>query len=464
MNIKELHEKLLNKEFSVVEYISSIYDYIKRNDYRSFISLNEEQAIEKAKRLDQILNQGGKLSEFFAVPVAIKDNILTDGLRTTAASKSLSNFVPIFDADVVKKIKETDAIIIGKTNMDEFAMGSSSETSYFGPSKNPYKPGYTPGGSSSGSATSVAANEAIIAFGTDTGGSVRNPADFCHVVGFAPSYGAISRHGVISMSNSLDRVGIIATNVADTKRLFKLVKGKSEMDFTSHDIEEFDQELDLSNIKIASIQLKDKYGVDPVIQKSFDETVDKLKELGADIEQVALDHLEVLNQVYTVIMTVEVESNIAKVDGLRYGESVEDYDSTDEFYINNRTENFGEEVKRRIALGNFFASKDHDQKYYLQAMKLRRAVKDQVDQVLNQYDVILTPTTTLLPKKVGETSQDSNASFDSGMFNILTNLSNIPAISIPMKEDEMGSIQLAGQRNQDMKLLKIAEIIEGKLK
>ena len=460
MDIKSLHEKYKSKEFTVSEYINKVFENIENNDYNSYITLNKEEALEKAKNLDERLESGEELSSLFGVPIAIKDNILTKDLRTTAASKSLSNFVAIYDADVISKLKETDVIIIGKTNMDEYAMGSSSETSYFGASVNPFNPKYTAGGSSTGSATAIAAEEAVIALGTDTGGSVRNPADFCNIVGFSPSYGAISRYGTISMSNSLDRVGLMANNVCDIESLFNIVVGKSENEFTSHDIESFDEEINIADIKIAIVELKDKYGVDPEIESRFIETIDKLRNNGANIETVSLDNLEVLNQVYTVIMAVEVESNIAKIDGLRYGESVEEYSSTEEFYINNRSENFGEEVKRRIALGNFFASKDNEQKYYHKAMRLRHVLKNQVEEVLDKYDVIITPTTNQYPKEVGKTSEDSNASFDSGMFNIITNLSNIPAISIPMNQEEFGSIQIAGQRDKDMKLLAIAKVVE----
>lgn len=463
MNIKTLHEKYKNKELKVYDYIKSIYENIKNNNLNSYITLNETEALEKAKLLDKKLEDGEELTNLFGVPVAVKDNILTKGLITTAASKSLSEFTPIFDADIIKKLKETDAIIIGKANMDEFAMGASSETSYFGPSINPYDKNLNPGGSSSGTATAIAGGEAVVGFGTDTGGSVRNPADFCHIVGFAPTYGAISRHGVISMSNSFDRVGIMANNVSDTRVLFNISRGKSDMDFTSHDIKDFNENIDLKDLKIATISLKDEYNVNPKIKRLFCETIQKLEEKGAKIEEISVDYLEILNQVYTIIMFIEVDSNIAKIDGLRYGKSEKMYSSTEEFYINNRTENFGEEVKRRIALGNYYSSKDTNQEYYKKAMKLRNEVKKQIDKILEDYDVIITPTTIDLPREVGKTSEDSYASFDIGMFNIITNLSNIPAISIPMNSNQLGSIQIVTKRNDDMRLLAIAEEIEGSL-
>lgn len=464
MDIKTLHKKYRDGEFTVESYISSIYDLIEKNNYNTYLTLNKEKALEQAKELDEKIKNGYEIEGLFGVPVAVKDNILTKELRTTASSKSLKDFVPFFDAVIMERLKNTDAIIIGKTNMDEYAMGGSSETSYFGPTINPFDNTVTPGGSSSGSGAALAAEEAVVAFGSDTGGSVRNPADFCHVMGFAPTYGAIPRYGVISMSNSLDRVGILGTTVSDIRELFNIARGKSELDFTSLDIEDFDGEVDLKELKIAVIDLKDEYNVNSQIKKLFDETIEKLKSLGANIEVVSLNYLDLINDVYTVIMSIEVESNIAKIDGLRYGQSVEKYDSTEDFYVKNRTDNFGEEVRRRIALGNFFASKDTDQKYYKQAMKIRGAVRSQIDKLFENYDALITPTTIDLPKKVGESSADSYASFDVGMFNMLTNLSDIPSISIPMKKGVLGSIQIAGKRYDDMRLLAIAEEVEGGLK
>ncbi|WP_282926037.1 amidase family protein [Helcococcus kunzii] len=461
MDIKSLHEKYSNGEMSVYSYIESLFNKIEKDNYNTFITLNKEDALEKAKELDEKLKSSKEISGLFGVPVAVKDNILTKGLRTTAASKSLENFIPMYDAKIIERLKNTDAIIIGKANMDEFAMGGSSETSYFGPTINPFDNSLTPGGSSSGSAASVAAEEAVLAFGSDTGGSVRNPADFCNVVGFAPTYGALPRMGSISMSNSFDRIGINANNVNDVRELFNATRGKCDSDFTSIDLEDFNEDVDLSKLNIAIINLKDEYKVSPQIKELFEESIQKIKESNVNIEYIDIDHLDVIGEVYTVIMCVEVESNIAKIDGLRYGQSVDEYDSTDDFYIKNRTQFFGEEVKRRIVLGNFFASKDNEQKYYKQAMKLRWAYKNQIDELFEKYDIILSPTTIALPRKAGESKNDASSSFDVGIFNYLTNLTNVPSISIPMEKGKLGSLQIMGNREEDMKLLKIAEEIEG---
>lgn len=461
MDIKSLHEKYISGELTVYSYIESLYERIEKNNFNTFITLNKEQALEKAKELDSKLENSKDISSLFGVAVAVKDNILTKGLRTTAASKALENFIPTYDAKIIERLKQTDAIIIGKTNMDEFAMGGSSETSYFGPTINPFDNTLTPGGSSSGSAASVAAEESIIAFGSDTGGSVRNPADFCNIVGFAPTYGALPRMGSISMSNSFDRIGINANNVEDVRSLFNATRGKCDSDFTSIDLEDFDNQINLSDLKIAIINLKEEYKIDSQIKELFDSSIQKLQEKNTNIEYVDIDHLDVISEAYTVIMSVEVESNIAKIDGLRYGESVDEYESTDDFYINNRTQFFGEEVKRRIVLGNFFASKDNEQKYYKQAMKLRGAYKKQIDDLFERYDIILSPTSIALPRKAGESITDSLSSFDVGIFNYLTNLTNVPSISIPIEKGKIGSLQIIGNREKDMQLLAIAEEIEG---
>lgn len=464
MNIKQLHEKYINNELTVYSYIESIFENIERNNLNSYITLNKENALEKAKELDKKLDNNKDLSSLFGIPVAIKDNILTKDLRTTAASKALENFIPFFDAKIIEDIKNKDAIIIGKTNMDEFAMGGSSETSYFGPSVNAFDKTLSPGGSSSGSATAVAGEEAVISIGTDTGGSVRNPADYNHIVGFAPTYGAISRHGSISMSNSLDRIGIIANNVDDTKTLFDVVRGKSDTDYTSVDLLEDNSSIELKDIKIGYIDLGNENEINKQIRDLYLNTKDKLEDKVSEIEKVEIDNLDILNEVYTVIMSVEVEANIAKVDGLRFGNSIDSYDSTDDFYTKNRTNNFGEEVKRRIALGNYFSSKDNDQKYYKKAMKLRSHLRNQIDDIFEKYDILITPTTIDLPKKTGETIKDSYGSFDVGIFNIITNLSNVPAISIPIDNEKLGSLQIIGKRYDDLRLLDIAGKIEEVIK
>lgn len=460
MDIKSLHDRYKSGQTSVEAYIEEVFERIEKNNYNTYISLNKEKALEKARELDRQLKAGKEISGLFGVPVALKDNILTKGLRTTAACHFLDSYVPIYDAHVVKKIAETDAILIGKTNMDELAMGSSSETSYYGNVVNPFDPTAIPGGSSSGSAAAVAADEAVVALGTDTGGSCRNPANYCNVVGFAPSYGAISRFGVISMANSLDRVGMLANNVADIESIFRAIKGVDENDFTSLELEDYPEDIDLKGMKIAVVEMKNEFNLEGQVKRNYEKVLNILKDKGAIINTVDIHLLEYFNQVYTVLMSVEVAANIARIDGLRYGESVEKYKDVEDFYRQNRSRYFGEEAQRRIALGDFFASKVHNQKYYFQAMKLREMYKEEMDKILSENDIFLSPTATDLPYKVGAKYDDGNAAFDSGMFNTITNITNLPSISIPVEKDLLGSIQLIGARNQDMKLLKIAQKFE----
>lgn len=461
MNIKELHDKYLSKELTVEKYIGDIFLKIKEDSYNSFITLNEEVAMEKARELDKKILAGERISGLFGVPVSVKDNVLTEGLRTTAASDILEHFVPVYNATIVDKLNESNAIIIGKTNMDELAMGASSETSHFGAVVNPFDKNLVPGGSSSGSAVSVAADESIVSIGTDTGGSCRNPGNYCNVVGFAPSYGAISRFGVISMANSFDRVGILSKNVSDIKAAFDVIRGIDKNDFTSIDLEEPKENIQLEGLKVAAIRLKKEYNTEPQVEENYNKVLKFFEDNKSIIEFVDLDLLDYVNQVYTVIMSVEVSSNIAKLDGIRYGESIENYTSTEDLFRKNRTYFLGEEVKRRIALGDYFSSKESNQKYYVQAMKIRNMLKKEMDNLLEKVDVFISPTNTDLPHTVGSKLDDANSSFNSGTFNVITNISNLPSISIPVSKDKLGSIQIIGSRNEDYKLLKIAELIEG---
>lgn len=460
MDIKSLQNKYINNELSVEEFAKSLLEKIKTNDLNTFITIDYEQVIKDAKALDEKLKKGEKLGSLFGVCFGIKDNILTKGLKTTAASKALEDFVPVFDATVVEKLKKADALIIGKNNMDEFAMGGSSETSYFGNTINPFNKKMIPGGSSSGSAAAVAAEEVVASLGTDTGGSVRNPANYCNIVGFAPSYGAISRYGVISMANSFDRVGILANNVSDVKKVFDVVAGLDENDYTSIELEKEKPLTSLEGVKIAYIKLLDEYEVDEQVKKNYEKTLSILKEKGAILQEAHLDLLSRINQVYTVIMSVEVASNMSRVDGIRYGTSTSDSTDVIDLYKKNRTDNFGEEIKRRIALGNFFSSKENSQAYYKKAMQVRQLLKDMFEEILSDYAYFISPTNTQLPYEVGSRLDDANAAYDSGMFNTITNIINLPSISIPVEKDYLGSVQIIARRNKDYNLLDLAELLE----
>lgn len=463
MNIDILQGKYKNNEISVEKYAISLLERIKANDLNSFITIDEKKVLSDAKALDQKRDNAEPLGALFGIPVGVKDNILTDGLRTTAASKALEDFVPVYDATVIKKLKNADALIIGKTNMDEFAMGGSSETSYFGNTINPFNKDMIPGGSSSGSAASVAAKEVLVSLGTDTGGSVRNPANYCNVVGFAPSYGAISRYGVISMANSFDRVGVIGNNVNDVRKVFEVSSGLDQMDFTSISLEKKEKIESLKGLKIAYAKLLDSYNVDEQVRKNYEKTIEHLKKEGAILQEVELHLLSRINQIYTIIMSVEVSSNMSRIDGIRYGVSTSEETDVVDMFKKNRSENFGEEIKRRIALGNFFSSKNNDQVYYKKAMQVRQLLKEMFDDVLMENAFFISPTNTQLPYEVGSRLDDANAAYDSGMFNTITNIINLPSISIPVEKDELGSVQIIARRNDDFNLLDVAELVERSL-
>lgn len=460
MDIKKLHELYKSGQKTVVQYTNEVLQRIKDNDLNSFITLNTEKALEKAQKLDEMLKSGYELTPLFGVPLAVKDNILTKGLRTTSASQSLDDFIPVYDATVMEKINKTDAILIGKANMDEFAMGGSSETSYYGSTVNPFDKKMIPGGSSSGSAAAVAGDEVVVSLGSDTGGSVRNPANYCNVVGFAPTYGAISRYGVISMANSFDRVGVLGNTVSDVRVLFDAVKGLDENDFTSVEINDTKKIESLEGVKIAYAKMLDEYQVDEEIIKHYEKSLDVLRQQGAILEEVELKHLTRISQVYTIIMCVEVASNMARVDGIRYGSSHTDTETIDELYRRNRSDFFGEEINRRIALGNYFASKQSGQLHYRKAMQVRTILKEMFENLFSEYDYFISPTNTQLPYEVGSKLDNANAAYDSGMFNTIANIIDLPSISIPVDKEHVGSVQFIGTRKNDYELLDVAEIFE----
>lgn len=463
MDIKTLHEKYKSKELTVSQYIEACLDKIEENKFNSFITVDRENALNKARELDEMLDNGHEITSLFGVPVGIKDNILTKGLRTTAASKTLDDFIPVYDATVIEKIHKTDAVIIGKTNMDEYAMGGSSETSYYGPTVNPFNPGMIPGGSSSGSAAAVAGNEVVVSLGSDTGGSVRNPANYCNIVGFAPTYGAISRYGVISMANSFDRVGVLGHNVSDVRTFFDAVKGLDSRDMTSVDLDKPSDIKSLEGVKIAYAKILDDYEADKEIIEHYEKSLEVLKEKGAILEEVELKLLARITQIYTIIMCVEASANMARIDGIRFGNSFDGDIETTELYRKNRTEFFGEEMKRRIVLGNYFASKQSGQLHYKKAMQVREQMKEMFDEIFTKYDYFLSPTNTQLPYEMGSNLDDANAAYDSGMFNTIANILDYPSISIPVSKESIGSVQFIGKNKKDYDLLDVAELLERSL-
>lgn len=460
--ISEIQRKYLSGELKVEDFVKSNFDKIRKNDLGSYISLDEENALEKARLIDKKIANKEDLGSLFGVTFAIKDNISTKDLKTTCASKMLENYIPIFDASVIERLKAQDAIILGKANMDEFAMGSSSETSYFGPTKNPIDKSLIPGGSSSGSAAAVAGDEAIVSLGSDTGGSVRQPAAYCNIVGYYPSYGLISRYGVVAMGNTFDQVGLLANSVEDIVKVVNVVGGYDEKDPNSHESQVDYKLVDYSfkDKKIAVVKDIESFNIDQVVLDDYHRALEDLKILGAEIQEVEIDHLKYANMIYTVLMSAEVSSNMSRFDGIRFGYHDSNYSSTQEMYIASRSGGFGDEVKRRIALGTLLLSSNNDQIRYKRGLKGRKLLRDEMERVLRDFDFFISPTSTKLPHKLGERKNDPLSVYDSGTFNVLANISSLPAISLPIRNGISGSLQIISKRFEDESLLNAAYAFE----
>lgn len=431
-NVTEINKLLREGTIKPLDLVNEAFEKIEKEDLGAFITLNKENAIKKAKELenkeiDNIL---------FGIPIAIKDNIITKDLRTTAASHMLDDFVPIYDATVVKKIKEKNMIIIGKTNMDEFAMGSTGETSYYGETKNPWDNTKVPGGSSSGSAASVSKRLTMLSLGTDTGGSIRQPSSFCGTVGLKPTYGRVSRYGIISFASSLDQVGPITKNVYENALLLNVIAGSDDMDYTTSDKEVDDYTSligkDIKNLKIAL----PNYYMSDVINEEVKENVLKitklLEENGAIIEKIDIPYLEYAIPLYQTIALGEASSNLARYDGIRYGYLSKNYSDIDSLYKNSRSEAFGNEVKRRIMIGSYVLSGKNAHIYYEKALKVRNAMKKSFEKVFEKYDFIIGPTNTSYAYDLGTKKDDALKSFYDDLLTIPVNMAGLPAMSIPI--------------------------------
>ena len=459
MNIKDIRNKLVSREIDIEDFYNDLIEKINNSkDLNIFITFDENDITRQVELLKNKL-ESGNVGKLFGVPVTLKDNISYDKLKMTCGSKMLENFEPVFNAKVVERLIEEDAVIVGKVNMDEFAMGSSSETSYFGPTKNPLDNRLIPGGSSSGSAASVAADLSVISLGSDSGGSVRQPASYCNIYGYMPSYGSISRYGVASMANTLDQVGILANNVEDIIITSNLIGGYDKNDMNSTLKKELNFEIDnkysLKGKKIGVIDLKD-FDIENEVSKDYEFAIEKLKELGAEIKEIDFKYLKYSTAIYSVVMASEVSSNVSRYDGIRYGYLTEDYDTTDDLYINTRSEGFGEETKRRIAMGTLFLASESDQKLYKQGQKVRRLMSDEFNNHFEDLDIIITPTTTNLPYEIGSRVEDPLSVYDSGTFNVPVNLCGLCCISIPVRKGISGSIQFIGKRFDDENILNAA--------
>jgi aspartyl-tRNA(Asn)/glutamyl-tRNA(Gln) amidotransferase subunit A len=463
MNINKLIDKYKNNEISVYENTLNVLEKIENDTLNAYISVDREGALKRAKELDEKLKNGEKLGSLFGLPITVKDNISCKGMRMTCASKMLEDFEPVYNATVIENVLKEDAIIVAKTNMDEFAMGGSSQSSYFGPTKNPLDETLIPGGSSSGSAVSVAKGDVLVSLGTDTGGSVRQPASYCNIIGYKPTYSLMSRYGVVSMSNTLDQVSIFATNVSDLRLISSVASSTDEKDMTAIlEPYKFDYEdYDFKGKKIAYVANDEElYTVDPVVEKDYRKAVDLLKDLGAELVPVELEYAKYSNEIYNVVMSSEVSSNLSRFDGIRYGYQTEKYADIEELFVKNRSEGFGEEVQRRIALGTMYLSSDDDQRIYKQGLKIRTLIKKELEKVFETCDLLITPTTVDLPEKLGKSVDDPLSDFRSDGFNVIVNLAGMCGISVPVREGISGSVQFIGDRFKDKDILNAAEAFE----
>ncbi|UCB53688.1 MAG: Asp-tRNA(Asn)/Glu-tRNA(Gln) amidotransferase subunit GatA, partial [Candidatus Zixiibacteriota bacterium] len=431
-------------EVSSEEIVSSIFDRIREvnPDINAYVSLTEGRARETARRIDDRRSKGENLGALSGLPVAVKDNICTKGIRTTCASKILSNFIPPYDAAAVERLEEADAVIVGKTNMDEFAMGSSNETSFFGLVKNPFDSERIPGGSSGGSAAAVASHMATMALGSDTGGSVRQPASLCGVVGMKPTYGRISRYGLVAFASSLDQIGAISKDVRDCALLLGVVCGHDPRDSTSLEEAETDfSESIEGEVKYIKLGIPEEYfgeGLDEEVREAVLNGVRVLEKLGMKTEEVSLPHTDKAIATYYVLADAEASSNLARYDGVKYGFRPEGELELSRMYEKTRSDGFGAEVKRRVILGTYVLSAGYYEAYYAKAQKVRTMIKEDFDQAFEKVDVIITPTSPTTAFKIGEKIDDPLTMYLSDIYTVSANLAGIPAISVPCGEDSKG--------------------------
>lgn len=447
-------------------YIEKLHEGAHLN---AFISILPEKALERAGEIDAKIAQGtaGKLAGMI---LGIKDLLAIQGMRTTCGSKILADFVAPYDATVISRLAAEDAIFIGKTNMDEFAMGSSNENSHFGPVKNPHDQNRVTGGSSGGSAAAVAANLCMAALGSDTGGSVRQPAAFCGVVGLKPTYGRVSRFGLVAFASSLDQIGPITKSVADTALLLEVIAGVDKNDSTSANVpvERYSESLnkDLRNLTIGLPKEYFSSGLEGEIARSIDEAIVVLRQAGANIVEVSLPHTEYAIAAYYVLATAEASSNLARYDGARYGFRHPEVYDLEDMYVLSRSEGFGPEVKRRIMLGTYVLSSGYYEAYYRKAQKVRTLIKKDFDQALAKVDCLLTPTAPTTAFRLGEKINDPLTMYLSDIFTVSINLAGLPAISIPCGKDPQGlpiGLQLIGKAFAESTVLRVADFLEKSL-
>lgn len=465
----ELGRKIKEKEVTVEEAVTAALDAIEKREaeVHSFVTVDREGALKRAKEVQAKIDAGELTGPLAGVPVAIKDNMCTKGLLTTCSSKILYNFVPTYTAEAVLNLEKAGAVILGKTNMDEFAMGSTTETSAYGVTKNPWNTGHVPGGSSGGSCAAVAAEECSYALGSDTGGSIRQPSSFCGVTGIKPTYGTVSRYGLIAYGSSLDQIGPIAKDVTDCATILEAIASHDVKDSTSVQREAYDFTAALvDDVRGMKIGIPRDYfgdGLDPEVKAAVLGAAKKLEEKGAIVEEFDLSLVEYAIPAYYVIACAEASSNLARFDGVKYGYRTEQYDGLHNMYKKTRSEGFGAEAKRRIMLGSFVLSSGYYDAYYLKALRTKALIKQAFDKAFEKYDVILGPAAPTTAPKLGESLSDPLKMYLGDIYTISVNLAGLPGITLPCGTDQSGlpiGLQLIGDCFAEKKIIRAAYTYE----
>ena len=462
ITIRTAHKAFTDGSYTVRELTDAYLSVIAKNNERLNVFLNMFDTIDEQVKRAQAMFEGGTQTLLTGIPFAIKANIQVKGQVCTSGSKMLKDYRAVYDATAISRLKAAGAVLLGSVNMDEFAMGSSTENSAFGPTLNPVDENRVPGGSSGGSAAAVAANMALVALGTDTGGSVRQPASFTGTVGFKGSYGAVPRYGAAAMGSSLDQIGPIAKSVEDARIVFECIRGQGAYDMTSLPDSVWESHAVPKSYTIAVPENLLK-GIDRSVSDALEQTIAHIEAKGHAIERINIDALDPALAVYYVLMPAEVSSNMARYDGIRYGYKADNAENLLADYVNSRSQGFGAEVKRRILLGTYLLSKGYADQYYARALAIRESIKSDLDSLFDRYDAVLTPTSPVLPFELGEKTDDPLAMYLADIFTVSANIGMIPAISVPASTSAEGlpiGMQLMGKRNNDAELLTIAEVLE----
>lgn len=464
-----LGKKIKEKEISVREALDAVFAQIDQTEdrYHAYVTLDKEGAYKQADAVQEKIDKGELTGALAGVPVAIKDNMCTKGLLTTCSSKILENYIPTYTASAVQNLTDAGCVIIGKTNMDEFAMGSTTETSYYGVTRNPHNPDHVPGGSSGGSAAAVALNECFFALGSDTGGSIRQPSAFCGITGMKPTYGTVSRYGLIAYGSSLDQIGPMTKNVTDCAAVLETIASYDKKDSTSMKREKYDFTSALvRDVKGLRIGLPKDYfgeGLDSEVKAAIFKAAETFRRMGAIVEEFDLGLVQYAIPAYYIIASAEASSNLERFDGVKYGYRTKEYSDLHSMYKKTRSEGFGSEVKRRIMLGSFVLSSGYYDAYYLKALKTKALIKQEFDKAFEKYDVILAPAAPYTAPKIGESLKDPLAMYLGDIYTVAVNLCGLPGITVPCGQDKAGmpiGIQMIGDCFGEHKILRAAAAYE----